>query len=132
MSLENYAGAFEQRHSEFDMLCTKGMNVLAFHIAGISLECLLKHKLISFSGITNWGEKGISNPSHDLIAAISCNKKLHRLAKNASMYDIIQRLSKPLNGKSFIDLRYCAETAPNLAPRKHDYDRVIAWILKNA
>ncbi|PWK16526.1 hypothetical protein [Tumebacillus permanentifrigoris] len=123
--MDDYPLAFISRCLDTKHLYTRERKILAMHLGGISLECLLKKTCFLYHGITKWGERSvrtgvkITNPKHRLYNIVMLIGSLHtRVDANPSIMDAIEKVQEPC-GKDYILWRY-----QGVEPLQADFD---AW-----
>lgn len=91
-TVENYEGAYRQRHRDTKVLHEADRKTVAMHFGGCAVECLLKALIlaqIQDLDQRQWHTEetpqphGIKRPSHGLIEALKqCHKLYDRVLKN--------------------------------------------------
>lgn len=54
--MEDYNGAFVARFEDTEILIQGNRAAGAMHLGGMTVECLLKHMVVTYHGVRNWGE----------------------------------------------------------------------------
>jgi hypothetical protein len=139
--MEDYKGAFHDRLADTKVLmeATPSRKNAALHMGGVTIECQLKALIVSVHRIANWqtstnGEThGITNPGHELSAAIKRIAKLH--TRVTSSPEVVKWLSDVQSlGMSYIDRRYCSVdlSPPEYQRWRTAYSSLLRWLQKQS
>lgn len=145
--MEDYAAACASRVSDVDTLLSAPdrRTTAAAHLGGIAVECQVKALILTYHGLTAWGElsrrpngprEPILRPGHSLIAGIKLMNVVYRKAKADHVF--LTHLDRVMHPKGatdadFIGLRYSAEERSETAMRewRRSFDYVLGWLRKN-
>lgn len=125
--MENYEGAYRQRHQDTQVLHQADRKTAAMHLGGCAIECLLKAMILAQIPDLDqrqWCTKGVSQtdgikrPGHDLARAVNKHPTLEsRIHSNQKVRQWLERVNQPCSGtQSFIDLRYT-----DVEPQSEEY-----------
>lgn len=74
--MEDFHGAYVERALDTVALQTANRRMGTMHLGGMTIECLLKHMIVTYHGVTEWDrpsvrEPGVlvENPGHDVVSA---------------------------------------------------------------
>ena len=138
--MENYEGAYRQRHRDTKVLHEADRATAAMHFGGCAVECLLKAMILA--QIPNPDQRqwhtdeapqphGIKRPGHDLQEALKQYRKLYdRAKKTPQVIRWFNAVNKP--SQHFIDLRY-SDTEPDPKGYKSWWDaytKLCRWLEK--
>jgi hypothetical protein len=138
--MENYEGAYRQRHRDTEVLHGVDRATAAMHLGGCAVECLLKAMILAQIPNPNqrqWHTEenpqphGIKRPNHDLQEALKQYRKLYdRALKDPQVLKWFNAVEFP--SQHFIDLRY-SDTEPSPEGYKiwwDAYTKLCRWLEK--
>ena len=135
--MDDYGLAYKARAVDTYKLHKEGRTVGTMHLAGITIECILKEIIVKKYKITNWQTKyssnkfSIDNPGHNFIRAISHIPELRkRLHNSKALTNHLNNLQSP--GTDYIALRYVGKEmlGHDYIQYYQSYREVLKWLLK--
>ncbi|HLN61737.1 MAG TPA: hypothetical protein VK464_09315 [Symbiobacteriaceae bacterium] len=101
--MEDFQGAYIERALDTAALQTANRRVGTMHLGGMTIECLLKHMIVTYHRVRGWDlpsvrEPGVlvTNPGHDVVAAARRMVRLQdRIDRNPAVRAWLQEIRFP-------------------------------------
>ncbi len=141
--MEDYQGAFIERHTDTETLCQSGRKIAAMHFGGITIECLLKAMIFASlpKGATQeWMNDSnnpghtITNPKHSYHEALRRHNRLRsRIESFPTVRRWLDEVENPIS-QHFIDIRYSGIDPDDTKYKRwlNAYQRLRKWLQKQA